>query len=539
MRVEPLLIVAALLLASASNVRAVQQTVLPAIDLGYSPSTLVPLPQGTPVYTVGDELWLSSAYNSSLKAALYPPGTGPAVSVVAIDPRSVDYVYTFAKSDQSGQWSLVLVSGTVPVQVIPVSFEQPPTLTPPILQLSSIFPNGTLLTNFRMNLGNGYNGEVCVVGSTPPTQVSLPFPSSEGSGVITLSANGTTIGASSTPSGVPNARSTSADFWVEMYYPYSYASGTGIGQLITRDVLVARTNTIALNSSLRSSSTLQLENYTNLRSGRYDLRAYFRDSSGLTVQEATLLWAGSGPWLWLGGCISSVTATSAFSFNAPLTGRASTWPAAVYVMLDVGGVEGSIFAPLPLNLTAVHLTTGGWGASLPKALSVSIAQNPAVVDSVAVNGTIYLDLRSIPVNISVLVSTAGSRAESLCAVVTASRSEMSVSMALGEVEVYSGVPKSLVTLVASGSRASSAATGITDAKGSTSFLAVPDNYSLMLQYGNFTTTAIVQVLPGKISTINVEVPQVVDYTPAYILLAIGAVGVVLNVLLWRRVFRTI
>ena len=544
MKISTLLLVAALFLASAPAANATPPSGLPSVELGFGPSSLVPLSQGSPIYTVGDQLWLSSDYNLSLSAALYPSGSSIPVSVVPVSYKSVELVYTFRPSDQSGVWSLVLVSGTLPLQVIQVYFERPPDLTPPALSSSSILSNGTLLTDFTMNLGEGYNGEGCVVGNVTPSAVSFSFPPSDGQGEVTLTTNGSAINVLSAPFGIHTGQSNSMDFWLELYYPYSYTFGASPGAIVTRNILVARSSPSLLNSSLLSNSTVELSEYSHLRTGRYDLVAYFRDSSGLTARESSVLWSGAGPWVWLGGCVSLKQLGSSFYYSTSLASPSSSWPSGMYAMLAVGGVEGAIFSSIRLNLTAIHLTTGSWGGAFPRALGVSIFDNPNVSQSAVANGTVFLELRDIPTAVVLSVESAGSKPENVSIVITQSHADVSVPAALGKVNVVVqmngvGVPGARISLSAASSSTEATVAGISNAQGSASFLLVPDNYTVTYQYRNFTGSSSVDVYKGTVSLVNVQIPQASDYTLSYALLAVGAVGVFANLFFWRRAIRRV
>ena len=539
MKARASLLLAALLLASFPAMFAISQSGLPSVELGYGPGSLFPLAQGTPVYTGGDQLWVGSAYGGALSAELFAPGATVPVSTVPISSSSVQEVYTFSGSDESGQWSLVLVSQKLPIEVIPVEVEQPPALSSPRLSSASLLTNGSLLANFTMSLGESYNGQGCLLGSSVPSQVSFAFPAADGQGSVILTTNGMALNAYSVPSGTPGARSSSMDFWVELYYPYSFAVGGSSEQLVTRNLLVARTDPTVLNSTSRSNSTLNLTTFANLRAGRYEMVAYFRDSTGLTAQEASVLWSGTGPWVWLGGCEGLEPLAGVFSFEVTLATPTVDWPSHVLVMADVAGVEGSAFSPVRFNTSAVRLTAGNWGPQIPSGLSVSVMENPSIEASAVVNGTVYLELSRTSANVSILVSSGGSQPEALPAVVARAQAEVTLPVTLGKVTIMgesNGEPVAGAAVSISGVSAGnrSRIMGVANAEGAASFLLVPGNYSLLFQYKGFDSVGSVLATGGQIATVKVEVPQNINYLPDYILAGIGVAGLLLNVFVWRR-----
>ncbi len=67
------LLLGALMLGAASVPAAAQVVTVsfsPNISLGFDQSSLTPVSQGIPLYTLGDQLWIVSHYNYSIIAAL-------------------------------------------------------------------------------------------------------------------------------------------------------------------------------------------------------------------------------------------------------------------------------------------------------------------------------------------------------------------------------------------------------------------------------------------------------------------------------------
>lgn len=542
MKIRTLLLVAALLFASAPVANAAPSSRLPLIELGFGPSSLVPLGQGSPIYTIGDQLWLSSDYNLSLSAALFPSGSSIPVSVVPISYKDVELVYTFGPNDQSGVWSLVLVSGTLPFQVIQVYFERPPDLTPPVLSSSSLLSNGTLLSNFTMNLGEGYNGEGCIVGSVTPSAVQFSFPSSDGDGEVTLTTNGSAISVLSAPLGIHGGQSNSMDFWVELYYPYSYTSSANPESIVTRDILVARSNPSLLNSSLLSNSTIELSEYSHLRTGTYDLVAYFRDSSGLTARESSVLWSGTGPWVWLGGCVSLKQLASSFYCSTSLALPSTSWPFGIYAMLADGGVEGVGFSPISLNLTRVALHVEPYGGNLPGAVVISV-NGPDISNYTYYDGSLYLVLDKVPSQVDVSVGYPGVQSDRFTIPIASGRNSTSLGIPFGQVSIAAtsnglGFSNAEVLVNSTlGSRPNVAAE-VTSGAGTAFFSLLSGNYTVTLRSGGFAETEDVQVVPGSNATLGFDVPYSPNLTLPYLLLGLATLGVLVNVLIWRRVVRS-
>ena len=96
------------------------------LSLGFSPSSLYPVADGTPVYTVGDTIWALSGYNYSVllsvtSAIAGSSATGQVVARTILTRDAVTAVYNFTGSDTDGVWNFTLTTLQGPA-VIPVHF---------------------------------------------------------------------------------------------------------------------------------------------------------------------------------------------------------------------------------------------------------------------------------------------------------------------------------------------------------------------------------------------------------------------------------
>jgi hypothetical protein len=82
-------------------VAGINQSIADYVELGYSPSTMPSLSQGTPVYSPGDSLWILSNSQYVASAQLISP-RGSSVANLPLRAESVSLIYSFSQNDQEG-----------------------------------------------------------------------------------------------------------------------------------------------------------------------------------------------------------------------------------------------------------------------------------------------------------------------------------------------------------------------------------------------------------------------------------------------------
>ncbi|HME18768.1 MAG TPA: carboxypeptidase-like regulatory domain-containing protein [Nitrososphaerales archaeon] len=509
----------------------------PYVKLGYGPTSLTAVTRGTPVYTVGDELWFMSDYNQSVYVNVVPPdGSSPAVSQ-PVPPHAAVRLYVFGASDSPGDWVLGVRVTNSSFGSVRFGFEKVPVLAAPSVVESSVEPNGTLAASLRASLGNESAAQGCVIGSDAPAVVQVPYPRSLGSGNVALAYAGGTMRISNA-AGAASQTGTAFDFWVELYYTYSYISPSNPRQLITGQVLAAGTPTVSLGGRTQTNQSSALARYVQLRTGRYDLRAFFRYAGGLSVYETTVVMQGGNPWVWLGGCLDLADMATTFAIASPLSGAPPSWPRGIYSMADVLGVEGFSYTPLPLNLSRISLVAAPWGGRVPGGILVRIFASSAGSSCVDYNSTVYCDLSRVPSTLTLTLGYAGMAAENSSLPIGSRFYAGSIDVPLGKLVLNvtaGGAPVSSASVTVNAGRA--VEKGITGQDGTATFLLLGGNYSVGFRYGAYNTTVAVRVTPGSASVVDVSVPQAISDAYVYLLLALGAVGVAFDVWAWKGVAR--
>jgi hypothetical protein len=334
---------------------------VPLLSLGFSPSALYPVADGTPVYTVGDAIWASSGYNYSVLLSVTSPRAGSSAtaagSIVAetlLGQNTVTALYTFTANDADGVWNVTLTTTQgVVVAVIPVHFvnlaAHPVSLGPLAYSLDA----GTLSISTTADLGDSYDQEVCAAGNATRAGVSLSLPTAmDEVGNITLTP-GTPLGVAA----IGNVTEPFS-FWIELYHPYALDI-MNTSNLEAENLLAADSQPLAFDKSGTANATLAWN--MPVLEGQYEMRAYFRNSTSLDVVDSSILILNESSWVSLtDDCAPQAVKSSDISYSASLTNGESNWPATFYLMYQTFGVEGVASYPVRANLSSVDFTFPPW-----------------------------------------------------------------------------------------------------------------------------------------------------------------------------------
>ena len=531
-----LLLVSACLPVSA----AVHAQAVPKLGMGYDAASVVPVSQGVPVYTIGDQLWVESYYNQSINVELIAPGTSNVTASEVLNPYSQTLMLTFAPADRTGEWNVVAVPSVKTFVAQSITLNPLPVIPSPEVSNYGITPNGNLTLSFSMDLGSAYLGEGCVTGSAAPSLGVIPFPSSVGSGTLDVNLTTGVADLQSLPAG--SGSSTSYfDFWIELYYPYAYASPSDQAQLTTSDVLVAQTAPVTFPASGVANASAALTLSAPLRQGRFELRAFFRDAAGLHLYSDTLLLDG-GRWVWFSDCADKVGLVSSFSFTQSLSAPVEHWASGLYYAAFLDGVEAVGFTPISLNLTRVALQVAPYGGDLPSSV-VASATGAGISNYTYYDGSLYLALDRVPSQVDVFVGYQGVQPDLFVIPIATGRNSTSFEVPFGQLSVTAtsngaGFSNAEVLVNATRGSGPNVATEATSGAGTSFFVLLGGNYSVTLRSGGFTETETVRVVPGNDTTLGFVVPYSPNLTLPYLLLGLAALGVLVNILVWRRVVRS-
>jgi hypothetical protein len=502
----------------------------PDISLGFDQSSLVPVSQGLPVYTLGDQVWIESHYNYSVIARLSPPaGSSGSYNLLYYgEPVSL---YTFQPGDPTGTWTLDLTYGSgfvASMSVTVVSLSENSS----VLFRGASVSSGFLSTSYSLHADGAYDIQACVLG-TRTSGLQLSIPPSYGTGTTLLNMTGSSYSLA-----VRGALLGPTEIWFELYHTYSFASVGNASGLTSRLVQVGTSSPLVLSQSTGtniSSGTISFN--AGLRQGRYTLRSYFRSAQGIQVAETELLLKRDGSWLSLANCVASSQPSGLdFSLTTSLQAPVEAWPREAVVMFRVGGLEGYAEAPFDAGLSAVSLEGTPWNQTLSY-LSGS-ASGVTVEGSETINGTVYVLSSVYPATAYITTSFGGNLSQKFLIQLGTSYSHQSLMIPSG---------KLVVQTTLNGAPSKGARVGVT-AGGNTSISELEDSSGEAVFYlpqGNFTVSAgtggsvssRVQIVAGKETDVTLELAAQESGTFIWVLAGIGVVGLGANVFVWWKWWR--
>jgi hypothetical protein len=172
-------------ISSAQNASQLVGGVPSSLSFGYGPTSMSPLSDGIPVYSISDQIWVQSSTNQTISLNLISPG-GAYVASATLAPYSVSLIYTFAPTDPEGTWSVSIASqqgsNSFPLTVVNPSNH---LLTGYISYFS--LQSANLNIGFNFSRTNAYNVEGCFApNSSQASSVRLSLPSGIGTGSMEL-----------------------------------------------------------------------------------------------------------------------------------------------------------------------------------------------------------------------------------------------------------------------------------------------------------------------------------------------------------------
>jgi hypothetical protein len=502
---------------------AAASTSSPSLSLGFGPSSLVPVSGGTPVYTVGETIWAESGYNSSLGATLVSPSSAP-VAQLDLEPQAVTPVHTFTSADPDGVWNLTLATQQGPI-VVPVRFvnlaDHRPVLLSPF-QYS--LDGGKLTISAPANLGDSYDQEVCAEGvpAQPPVSLSLPADMGD-SGSISLTPGGSlslvTLGVLNTP----------FSFWVELYHTYSLDEG-GTSNLAAYTVEAAQSQPIDITAPGPTAAALTWN--APLREGRYDLRAFYQNSTGLQVSQTELLVLNDSSWVSLSSsCVPQELQSSDISYSASLTAGPSSWPRTLYYMYRTLGVEAVVAYPVKANLSSVDFQASPWGEPVQDA-KVTATGSSGILQTSQQAGSLFVLASEYPdqLSYSLAIGALGGLAQGSVTIGGAfSTQKVEVSLAQLTVHVVGG-QSSPIMVEAAGSSGVDVTRGPIGGNHSASLYLPTGSYTVTASEAGGSESAQVSVTDGVASAVTLNFNAIPSLE--IILAATAAVAAVANVLVW-------
>jgi len=499
------------------------------LSLGFSPSSMAPVSQGVPVYSVGETIWVLSGFNYSVPVSLTSarPSAHSSTAIVAVkmlEPAAVAPLYSFGSGDVDGLWNVTVttLSGSV---VVPVRFvnlaDHPVSLSPLAYSLSG----GNLSISSQASLGDSYDQQVCAVGPSAGAGLGINFPAGmQPSGNVTL-----VLGSSSVVVRAMGNVTQPFSFWFELYHPYSL-DVTSANSLVVNNLQAASSQPVAFASQGSANATLTWT--APMREGRYELRSYFQNSTDLELVQSDVLIASSTSWVSLSNaCQPETLSSQSVSYSASLAKGPETWPKTLYLMYRSFGVEGVTSYPVNANIASVSFLASPWNKTVPD-VAVNVSPAPNLVQTSQEGSTLYVLASSFPVSLSYSLDISGGHdlvQNSLTVDNAYSTQTQRVSLAKLTVNVVSD-QSAPTNLEITGPQGVNVAGGLVGSNQTMSFLLPSGSYSLTAtQAGNVQGTDVA-LTDGVASVVTLNFNTLMSFE--IILIVTAALAAIANVMIW-------
>jgi hypothetical protein len=498
----------------------------PFIQLGFGPNSLSPASQGAPIFAINDSLWIYSTFNQAVTANLLSPSNQSHADTLL--PSQILSLYTFARSDAPGEWTLYLTLQNSTYYAMPIFFVEPFENTAPASLSEYSIQNGQINLGFSINAQDSYEKEGCLTSGNHNGSFELAEPTSLGTGDIALSLDPGNSSAIVASVGQVNSPFS---FWFELDYSYAYATSLA-NATISRNIMVARSASVLFNSSTSQLVPLPIE--SNLRTGRYEIRGYFDSGSGLSVAETSLLYMGSGTWFWLSSCSPFTINGNTFSKQVNLSEDPRSWPTTLYFMYQNEGIDEYSIIPLQINLARLDFIGQPGNVSL-SAFTYSVANNSDIEASGDYSGSVYVIARSYPLSLTVTPIIGKEDLPPINVVLTAPFTDTQTSIAIGKltVQVLNNSRPDIGATVQVTNSQGATLTSTIPGGGNTSFNVPAGFYNIAVSKNGATELGNATVYDGDNTVITITVTSGLVPTSYLEYLIIPLVlGLILNAWAW-------
>jgi hypothetical protein len=529
---------------SLSYFTSLQTNSTNSLELGYGPGSLAPVSQYVPVYTVNDQLWIQSNYNTPIGVELEDSAGGNLTNQVTISPGTIESYYHFGPALSTTNLTL-LVSGSQSFNVS-IQFVNPANDTVGTGVSKFSVRNDALFGSIAsLNLADKFDIQECLTNASSSSDAQVPLPSAFGTGLIGIDENPSTLTAELfTQKALLGGPFT---FSYELLANYTYALSDGHGY-VNSEVVVARSNSVFVQGAGEGSiPNVTVSDLASLRSGRYVLRAFFENGISAQISETALLLTSplATSWFWLGSCSKlSQAGPPTISFEQNLTGSIGLWPKYLDLLYQVvPGIDSFANISLNLNLNRVTFVVSPNQLSLPSDIQVS--SDPSVGSNLAIQsldvgseGAVFLITSgTYPISATFDLSFAGKTFATENVVFQSPNNEVLKNVNLGELDVSAtrggvGVFNATVTILDKNLNAT--IVEHTDPNGNVDIFVPPGEYAITIQSGNQILSTSQSVSSQGITHYDAVFPVPVDYTQdaVWVISVVTVIGAIGNFWLW-------
>jgi hypothetical protein len=225
-----------------------------------------------------------------------------------------------------------------------------------------------------------------------------------------------------------------------------------------------------------------------------------------------------------------------FTLATDLDSANSSWPRQLFTLYTFNGVESYVNTTVPGDEAAIHVIDSPRGQPLTGVTITPSAPGLGPSDWDAFNSTAYITTGRPAGQISLKLSFSGVITEILNVSITAPYTSKTLSVKAGTLVASTTLQgarlqNATVSVASPGSQPVAMKLG---ASGFVSLLLPPDNYTVSATYAGVSSTEVVPVTEGQVSSVTLQLGQTSIPASIYLLVAVGIAGLVASILIWRQ-----
>jgi len=299
---------------------------------------------------------------------------------------------------------------------------------------------------------------------------------------------------------------------------------------VADNLVAARSQPVDITSN--GPATANLTWSAPLRAGRYDLRAYFQNSTNLEVLQSRVLVLNYSSWVSLSEtCLPQQVQSSGISYSGRLTAGQAGWPRTLYYMYRTFGVEAVVAYPVKANISSVSFVAAPWTEPVQDA-EVSVTPSAGVVQSSQDGSSLFVLASEYPARLNYSLGIAGASGLARGELTMDARyATQTVNVTLAELTVHVlGNGSSPTSIVVTGSQGIDVARAPVGSNRTDSLFLPTGSYTVTASQAGLSQSSQVELTDGVAASVTLNFNALAGLET--ILVVTAAIAVVANVLVW-------
>ncbi|MGI0079804.1 MAG: carboxypeptidase-like regulatory domain-containing protein, partial [Nitrososphaerales archaeon] len=285
------------------------------------------------------------------------------------------------------------------------------------------------------------------------------------------------------------------EFWIELYYQYSYRASGPISSFFSTYQEAALTDPVLI-SPLNEYAHPVLKTLVGMRSGAYELRTFFESGGNLSVEQTTILVQGASlHWIWLGGCTMSSLNGPTFITSSTLSNSSNDWPTTLFLSYKVDGLSFYILQPLDIQIGGFSLFINAF-QQVPTNIGIEVNVSKGVYE--VVGESVFLASLTPAIQINYSLSFGGKMFQSSAPTYYTTFAKQEVNLGrMSAIVTHDGKGYQNATVTLLNDALDGNVTLLSGPQGNATFFGPPGSYTLSVSVNGSTITKSVSLEAGQ------------------------------------------